>query len=128
MEDPRTATVVLPAYGVDAAIGPVVRDLAVASYALRARGIDLDVLFLDGGDHSEEASKAAAELGLDLTAVPGPASGPGEAFLEGLRRVSEAGSADLVVTLDANGRHDPTQIPSLVDHLVERRSHVVIGS
>ena len=128
MKPPRTATVVLPAYGVEEAIGAVVRDLAVASYALRARGIDLDVLLLDERGHTEVASKVAAELGLTLTAVPGPPSGPGEAFLEGLRRVRETGSADLVVTLDANGRHDPTQIPSLIDHLIQRNSHVIIGS
>jgi hypothetical protein len=128
MKPPRTATVVLPAYGVEDAIGSVVRDLAVAAYALRARGIDLDVLLLDGGKHTAVASDVATELGLTLTSVPGPPSGPGEAFLEGLREVAESGRADLVVTLDANGRHDPTQIPSLIDHLILRNSHVIIGS
>lgn len=128
MKPPRTATVVLPAYGVEDAIGAVVRDLAVAAYALRVRGVDLDVLLLDGGRHTEVASTVAAELGLTLSSVPGPPSGPGEAFLDGLRRVVDSGSADLVVTLDANGRHDPTQIPSLIDHLIQRNSHVVIGS
>jgi SAM-dependent methyltransferase len=101
--------------------------LAVASYALRSRGIELDVLLLDGGGHSETASTIAAEFGLKLTCIPGPNSGPGEAFLEGLRLVVES-AADLVVTLDANGRHDPTQIPGLIDHLIRSRSHVVIGS
>jgi SAM-dependent methyltransferase len=128
MKDPQSATVILPAYGVEDAIGSLVRDLAVAAYALRARAIDLDVLLLDGGEHAVAASQVAAELGLKLISVPGPESGSGEAFLEGLRRTSEAGSADLVVTMDANGRHDPTQIPSLVDHLIERNAHVVIGS
>jgi SAM-dependent methyltransferase len=125
---PQTATVVLPAYGVEEAIGGVVRDLAVASYALQARGIDLDVLLLDGGDHTETATKVSEELGLTLTALRGPESGPGEAFLEGLRRTAATGTADLVVTLDANGRHDPTEIPALIDHLIQRRCHVVIGS
>jgi 2-polyprenyl-3-methyl-5-hydroxy-6-metoxy-1,4-benzoquinol methylase len=128
MKPPRTASVVLPAYGVEGAIGPVVRDLAVASYALRARGIDLDVLLLDEGGHTETASRVAAELGLELKAMAGPPSGPGEAFLEGLRVVVETGGTDLVVTLDANGRHDPTQIPNLIDHLIQRDCHVIIGS
>ncbi len=128
MKRPQTATVVLPAYGVEDAIASVVRDLAVAAYALRARGIELDVLLLDGGGHAETATQVAAELGLPLKSVPGPISGPGEAFLEGFRRVVEAGLADLVVTLDANGRHDSTEIPSLIDHLIQRGSHVVIGS
>jgi 2-polyprenyl-3-methyl-5-hydroxy-6-metoxy-1,4-benzoquinol methylase len=128
MRSPRTATVVLPAYGVGSAIVPVIRDLAVAAYALRSRGIELDVLLLDGGGHSASANATAAELGLKLECVEGPTSGPGEAFLEGLRHVAESGSADLVVTLDANGRHDPTQIPGLIDQMIRSDSHVVIGS
>jgi len=128
MKRPEVATVVLPAYGVEDAITAVVRDLAVAAYASRARGIELDVLLLDGGQHGAAAAKTAADLGLSVTVVPGPASGPGEAFLQGLRMVSEEGRADVVVTLDANGRHDATQIPGLIDHLIARESHVVIGS
>jgi SAM-dependent methyltransferase len=128
MKTPQAVTVVLPAYGVEDAIGALVRDLAVAAYALRAREIDLDVLLLDGGEHTAAAAKIAAELGLPLTSVPAPAAGSGEAFLDGLRRMSEAGRADLVVTMDANGRHDPTQIPGLIDHLIARKAHVVIGS
>jgi SAM-dependent methyltransferase len=128
MKRPRAATVVLPTYGVHEAIAPVVRDLAVAAYALRARNIDLDVLLLDGGGHAETATRVAEDLRLTVTSVAGPASGPGEAYVEGFRRVLEAGRADLVVTLDANGRHDPAEIPTLIDHLIERGSHVVIGS
>ena len=125
---PRTATVVLPAYGVEGAIGAVVRDLAVASYASRARGIDLDVLLLDGGRHTDDAKSVAGELGLPLTAATGPRSGPGEAFLQGFEQVIKEGRADLIVTLDSNGRHDPTRIPGLIDHLIQRGSHIVIGS
>jgi SAM-dependent methyltransferase len=123
----RTATVVLPAYEVQAAIPSLIRDLAVAAYGLRERGIELGVLLLDGGGHAEVATRLADELGLALSVVPGPASGPGDAYLEGLRRVVASG-VDLVVTLDANGRHDPTQIPRLIDLLIQRRSDVVIGS
>jgi 2-polyprenyl-3-methyl-5-hydroxy-6-metoxy-1,4-benzoquinol methylase len=130
MKRPESATVVLPAYGVLEAIGPVVRDLAVAAYALRARGIDLDVLLLDGrGDERAAlAARIASELGLALTTIPGPASGPGAAYLDGFGHVVEDGRADLVVTLDANGRHDGTQIPRLIDQLVDEDLHVVIGS
>jgi 2-polyprenyl-3-methyl-5-hydroxy-6-metoxy-1,4-benzoquinol methylase len=128
MKRPRTATVVLPAYGVEEAIGQVVRDLAVASYALRTRGIDLDVLLLDGGGgHEETARRVADELNLRLQCLPGPSSGPGAAFLAGMRHAVDAGS-DLIVTLDSNGRHDPTQIPLLIDDLIRHDRHVVIGS
>jgi 2-polyprenyl-3-methyl-5-hydroxy-6-metoxy-1,4-benzoquinol methylase len=129
MKRPKSATVVLPAYGVEGAIASVVRDLAVAAYALRSREIELNVLLLCGGDRTATvATTTAQELGLDLTSVPAPAAGPGETFLEGFRLVACYGPADLVITMDATGQHDATQIPHLVDWLIERDLHVVIGS
>jgi SAM-dependent methyltransferase len=129
MRDPKSATVVLPAYGVGDAVGSVVRDLAVAAYALRSRGIDLDVLLLHT-EHDQTAriaTAAAARYGLTLTTVAGPEQ-PGAAWLAGFRSVLAEGRADLVITMDADGRHDAAQIPHLVDALTERDLDVVIGS
>ncbi len=130
MRQPKSATVVLPTYGNRDAIAVVIRDLAVAAYALRSRGIELDVLLLNPGQDGTAAiaTDTAKALGLTLTTACGPASGPGEAYLAGFRRVVDEGRADLVVTLDANGRHDGTQIPHLIDQLVSEDLHVVIGS
>jgi SAM-dependent methyltransferase len=129
MERPRSATVVLPAYRVADAVATVIRDLAVAAYALRPRGLNLDVLVLHGDDDVAAAAvKTAAELDLPLTTVPGPASGPGAAYLVGFQRVVGEGRADLVITLDANGRHDATQIPHLIDQLMADNLDVIIGS
>src|SRR5262245_52587923 len=121
MRDPKSATVVLPAYGVGDAVGSVVRDLAVAAYALRSRGIHLHVLVL----HPEHdrvariATAAAGRYGLALAAVAGPERS-GAAWLAGFRRVLDEGRADLVITMDADGRHDAAQIPHLVDALTGR--------
>jgi 2-polyprenyl-3-methyl-5-hydroxy-6-metoxy-1,4-benzoquinol methylase len=131
MRQPKSATVVLPAYGVADAVATVVRDLAVAAHALRPRGLHLDVLLLHDGEEAAAAAAAsstAAELDLSLTPVPGPPTGPGEAYLIGFRRVIAEDRADLVITLDANGRHDATQIPHLIDQLVADDLDVVIGS
>ena len=130
MKRPESATVVLAAYGIPETIRPVIRDLAVAAYALRTRGIDLDVLVVDGhgDDTAARAARTASELGLELTTITGPPSGPGAAYLTGFQQVVREGRADLVVTLDDNGRHDGTQIPRLVDQLIEDDLHVVIGS
>src|SRR5262245_57849724 len=116
MRESRVATVVLPAYGVGSAIGSVVRDLAVAAYALRSRGVHLDVLLLDGdgGAAATHAYPAAKAFGLALAAVLGPER-PGAAWLAGFRQVLAEGRANLVVTMDADGRHDAAQIPHLVD-------------
>jgi 2-polyprenyl-3-methyl-5-hydroxy-6-metoxy-1,4-benzoquinol methylase len=130
MRKPRCITVLLPAYDVAPAMPTVVRDVAVAAYALRVRGIRLEVLVLAGGtdDTATVAKQAAADFKLDLTVVDGPPEGPGDAFLQGFRRVVEAGRADLVATLDSNGRHDASEIPRLVDLLVDGGYDVVIGS
>ena len=94
MRQPKSATVVLPAYRVADAVATVVRDLAVAAYALRSRGLHLEVLLLhDGEDVAAVATRTAAELDLPLTTAPGPASGPGEAYLVGFRQVVAEGTA-----------------------------------
>jgi 2-polyprenyl-3-methyl-5-hydroxy-6-metoxy-1,4-benzoquinol methylase len=130
MEEPKAVTVVLPVYGPVGAVPALVRDLAVAAYALRCRGIHIDVLLLDGEEGQAEgaASPLAETLGLPLEVVPGPATGPGAAYVDGFRHVVDAGRADLVATLDATGRHDPTQLPHLIDRLVADNLDVVIGS
>ncbi|MDP9022194.1 MAG: methyltransferase domain-containing protein [Actinomycetota bacterium] len=130
MQAPRTATVVLPAYGVAPALPSIVRDLAVAAHGMRTRGITLDVLVLHDGrdDAAERVEKAAAELGLALRTAAGPDE-PGAAYLEGFRQVlAEDAGPDLIITLDANGRHDATVIPRLVDRMLADGLHVVIGS
>jgi 2-polyprenyl-3-methyl-5-hydroxy-6-metoxy-1,4-benzoquinol methylase len=128
--EPKAVTVVLPVYGPPGPVPALVRDLAVAAYALRQRSMHLDVLLLDGGtgEAGSTAAGAAEPLGLPLEVVPGPSTGPGNAYVEGFHRVVEAGRADLVGTLDATGRHDPTQLPHLIDRLIANNLDVVIGS
>ena len=130
MRTPQLVTVVLPAYGVADAIEAVINDLAVAAYALGNRGMRLDVLLLngDGPAASAAARAAASKLSLCLRVVDGPAAGAGAAFLQGLHQVAEEGRADIVATMDGTGRHDPTEIPRLLDLLMTRDLDVVIGS
>jgi SAM-dependent methyltransferase len=129
MDRPGLATVLLPAHAAGDGLVTVIRDLAVAAYALRARGLQLDVLLLDdgAGQGTTVAAKTAADFGLALTAVAGPPS-LGAAYLAGFRQVLDQGRADLVVTLDATGQHDATQIPHLIDQLLAEDLDVIIGS
>ena len=59
MDEPKAVTVVLPVYGLSHPVSAVVRDLAVAAYALR-RGMHLDVLMLDGGTGEAGVSRPLA--------------------------------------------------------------------
>ena len=129
MKRPESVTVVLPIFGVREGVATVMRDLAVAAYALHARDMKLDALLLDDGssDVAKGAAKTAAEFGLEVTVLPGVATA-GQAYLEGYRHVLDRGEADLVVTLDATGQHDATQLPQLIDQLLARDLHAIIGS
>jgi hypothetical protein len=53
--------------------------------------------------------------------------GGGSALRAGYDLAVEAG-ADVVVTLDADGQHDPAEIPRLVEPIVDGRADLVIGS
>jgi hypothetical protein len=80
MNQPGSATALLSAHGAGDGIVAVIRDLAVAAYALQARGLQLDVLLLDDGREGTAtlAAKTAADFGLPLAVVAGPRSpGPG---------------------------------------------------
>jgi SAM-dependent methyltransferase len=129
MNQPGSATALLSAHGAGDGIVAVIRDLAVAAYALQARGLHLDVLLLDDGREGTAAlaAKTAADFGLPLAVVDGPRS-PGPAYAAGFRHVLDRGQADLVVTLDATGQHDATQIPHLIDQLLADDLDVIIGS
>jgi dolichol-phosphate mannosyltransferase len=121
--------VVLPVYGDARGLVTVIRDLAIAAYALGTRAMRLSVVLVDGvgAEKLEAALSTASDLGLAVTIVVGPSSGAGEAYLKGFRSALEDG-ADLIATLDANGRHDATEIPRIVDRLIDRKLDVVIGS
>jgi SAM-dependent methyltransferase len=129
MHRPGWATALLSTHGAGDGIVTVIRDLAVAAYALRARGLQLDVLLLDHGQQSATtlAAKTAADFGLPLTVVAGPRS-PGAAYPAGFRHVLDRGQADPVVTLDATGQHDATQLPNLIDQLLAENLDVIVGS
>lgn len=127
MNPALTVAVVLPTHGSDEGMDGVLRDLAVAAFAFAARGGRLSVLLMDDPNSTvgQTAEKAGAQYDLDLTLCPAPAD-VGRAYLAGFREVLARGAADLVVTLDASGRHDPMQIPHLVEQLAD--ADVIVGS
>lgn len=129
MNPALTVAVVLPTHGSDEGIDGVLSDLAVAAFAFTARGGRLSVLLMDDPDSTvgKTAEKASAQYGLDVTLCPAPAD-VGRAYLAGFREVLACGEADLVVTLDASGRHDPMQIPHLVEQLTAAEADVIVGS
>jgi glycosyltransferase involved in cell wall biosynthesis len=95
--------VVIPAYREQGRIGAVVR--AVQTYCPAIIVVD------DGSEDrtGEEARQAGA------TVLRNPANlGKGEALAAGFRHARESGFT-LVITLDADGQHDPADIPAFLE-------------
>lgn len=54
--------------------------------------------------------------------------GQGAALATGFRFVLAKTSADVIITLDGDGQHDPSEIPALVNHLLSNNHQIVFGT
>jgi len=92
----------------------------VVEVASAARACCDEVIVVDGHstDGSPERLRAAG-----LTVIEDRGRGKGDAIRRGL----EAASGDIVVTMDADGSHDPAEIQSLVAPIVAGEADMVIG-
>lgn len=111
--DVATILALIPAYEEGPRIGAVV--------AATAR--HLPVVVIDDGSADDTAVAAEAAGATVLRQVPN--AGKGAALRRGFQHALDAG-ADAVVTLDADGQHDPAEVPELIAALDE--SDIAIGA
>jgi glycosyltransferase involved in cell wall biosynthesis len=104
----------IPAYQEAPRIGPVVAG---------ARR-HLPVVVVDDGSTDGTAEVAEAAGATVLRQVPN--AGKGAALRAGFRHALDAGAA-AVVTLDADGQHDPDEIPGFLERFARDRPSLVIG-
>ena len=92
---------------------------------VEATGRHLPVIVVDDGSGDDTAERARA-AGAEVVEQH-PNQGKGAALRAGFRRAIEEG-AEAVVTLDADGQHDPAEIPSfLAVHAADPTVDLVIG-
>lgn len=84
----------------------------------------LPVLVVDDGSADGTATAAAAAGARVVRQIPN--RGKGAALRAGFRLALDEG-AEAVVTLDADGQHDPAEIPKLVAAFRSARPELVIG-
>ena len=102
MIEPSRVSVVIPALDEQAAIGEVVTGLtAVGSWR--------EILVVDDGSSDETAARAEA-AGARVIRHP-YRKGNGAAVKTGIR----AASGDSVLLMDADGQHDPSEVPRLLE-------------
>ena len=120
MGETKTIAVVMPAHNESAVIGSV-----ISKIPLRLDSFQVIPIVVDDGS-TDRTSKTARRHGATvlrhLTNL-----GVGAATITGLRAAQELG-ADIVVTMDSDGQHDPAEIEPLVQCLVDGPFDVVIGS
>jgi glycosyltransferase involved in cell wall biosynthesis len=104
----------IPAYEEGPRIGAVVE--AARRY--------LPVVVIDDGSTDDTADRARAAGATVIRQVPN--AGKGAALRSGFRHALEAG-APAVVTLDADGQHDPAEIPAFLERFEARRAELIIG-
>src|ERR687889_347995 len=97
----------------------------IAEVPRMVAGLPTHVLVIDDGS-ADSTSAVAASLGVHVVRHP-VNSGQGAALQTGYL-VAERLGVDVVVTLDADGQHDPAEIERLVAPIVEGRADFVVGS
>lgn len=113
--------IVIPAYNEEKAIASVLRSLPS-----KMKGISeiISIVVDDGSTDAtfEVAQKYATKvLGLSLN------MGVGAATITGLQAARKM-RADVVVTMDADGQHNPADINKLIKPIIEKKADVVFGT
>lgn len=118
-------------YNESACVAAAIRGLASAGKSIAAHGDELRLLLVDDESPDNTAAIAvsvAEEEGLPIAILSHPRSGLGAAYLRGFEVVIREGWADTIVTLDADGQHDPYVLPDLLATYRDSWADLVIGS
>ncbi len=108
--------VILPAYN---------EELSIGNMVLRARQHADHIIVVDDGstDHTSEVAKLAGAEIIRHTFN----KGKGAALKTGFEEASRIG-AKVIVTMDADGQHDPEEISKLIGPIIAGQADVVNGS
>lgn len=109
--------IIMPALNEEATIVTLLDDIC--------RTTDLPVWLIDDGS-SDETASLAAERGAHVVSLP-VRLGAWGATQTGIRKALSQ-SLDYVVTMDADGQHDPEDITALAEPVMRGECDVVIGS
>jgi glycosyltransferase involved in cell wall biosynthesis len=110
--------VIIPAYNEEGSVGKVIEDV-------RTHLSQADILIVNDGSTDRTSEKARAS-GATVLGLPFNL-GIGGAMQAGYQYACQRGY-DIAVQVDADGQHDPKEIPKLLHALAEDKVDMVIGS
>jgi len=111
-------SVVIPVFNEEATVGNIVTR---TKKTLEQLGVSYEILVIDDGS-VDKSAHIAQELKAHV--LKEPHQGKGFALRSGFRQTK----GELVVTLDADGSHQPEEIPLVLRHLRENKADFVVGS
>ena len=111
--------VIIPAYNEEATIVSVIA-------SVRAAVPECDIAVVDDGSSDRTAELVQAQGEAALLALPFNL-GIGGGMQTGYKYATQHGY-DVAIQVDADGQHDPAQIPALLEPIREGRADMVIGS
>ena len=115
---PPKISVILPAYNESLTIGNVISDLI---RSLGRIGLPYEIIVVDDGS-VDLTGEIAREVGARVISLP---HNRGKGYA--LRKGFDEASGDLIVTMDADGVHDPSEIKELIEPLM-KGADIVAGS
>ncbi len=119
---PVRLVVVIPAYNEAKTVGDVIRRVPREIDGVK----EVVVVVVDDGS-TDGTAQVAREAGAAFIVRHHTNLGVGQAFRDGVTKALELG-ADIIVNLDADGQHDPSEIPMLVAPILAEGCDVVVGS
>jgi len=111
-------SVVIPVFNEEATIGNIVTR---TKKTLEQLGVSYEILVVDDGSDDRSADIAQE---LKAHVLRDPHQGKGFALRSGFRQAE----GELVVTLDADGSHQPEEIPLVLRYIRENKADFVVGS
>ena len=108
--------VLIPAFNAEGTLKKVIE---------KAKRSHLDIIVVDDGS-TDSTAQIGREMGVTLLRHP-ENRGKGRALRTGFARVVEQGY-EAVITLDADGQHDPAEIPRFAEFFRKENPDIIIGS
>jgi len=110
--------IVIPAFNEESVIQDVIREIQNAGYE--------DIIIVDDGSNDKTREKSKEILG--VTALRHKINrGKGAATKTGIEAAKLLG-ADIIVTMDGDGQHDPQDIKNLIEPILKNDCDVVLGT
>ncbi|HEY1074534.1 MAG TPA: glycosyltransferase family 2 protein [Patescibacteria group bacterium] len=113
--------IVIPAYNESRVIGDVIASLPKTLPGIRR----ITPLVID--DNSSDETRLCARKAGALCISHGANLGAGGATITGFEAAMLL-KADIVVTMDGDGQHDPEDLPNLINPIIQKKADVVFGS